>query len=254
MPAVTAYLNQSKVNFIKRQKFAGIIKSLSLLIAIALHLGLALLLLSPIKNELIKQPVLIEVQMFSVATTNNQSLDKVLPAKKIEPAIAKPIEKKPKSIPIKKSAVIIPPTPLPSQELIETVPEVKAVPESVVSQEEKTVAQSTEAITKKTDPSIQAHDADEKSVNSGIMPLVKVNPVYPNRAASRGIEGWVKIEFTILPNGTVADAIVVQAMPEAVFDDAALAAIEQWQFKPKMDNGVAVSQRAAQQLQFKLNR
>ena len=64
----------------------------------------------------------------------------------------------------------------------------------------------------------------------------------------------MRIEFTILADGSVKDAIVVQAMPEAVFDEAALAAIEQWQFKPKMVNGVAVSQRAAQQLQFKLDR
>jgi len=134
------------------------------------------------------------------------------------------------------------------------VPVVKAEPLSVpVSQEAPATSQGAESIAKSTESTNHEHDADKKSVISGIMPLVKVNPIYPTRAVSHGIEGWVRIEFTIQADGSVADAVVVQAMPEAIFDDAALTAITQWQFKPKMINGVAVQQRAGQQLQFKLD-
>ena len=39
-----------------------------------------------------------------------------------------------------------------------------------------------------------------------VIPLVRINPDYPPRALSRGLEGWVQVQFTITPTGTVADA------------------------------------------------
>ena len=106
----------------------------------------------------------------------------------------------------------------------------------------------------------QRDDADSKTVVSGAVPLIiikpisMVNPIYPKLASSQGIEGWVKVEFIIQTDGTVADAVVVKSEPEGTFDDAALAAIEQWEFKAKIVNGIAVQQRAMQLLQFKLDR
>src|SRR6185503_13549750 len=57
-----------------------------------------------------------------------------------------------------------------------------------------------------------------------VIPLVRINPDYPPRAQTRGIEGYVIVQFTITPTGTVKDAIVVEAKPEGMFDDAALKA------------------------------
>jgi TonB family protein len=223
---------------------------------LALHSGLAIILLSTAKIEPSKQPVFMEVLMLSVPNPATQAMDKVASPIIKEPVIPPPIIKKPAKVSIKKPVVIIPAVPkISSQVTITPVPVEKAEPPSVsVAQETKTAQPSAEAVAKNTGPSTQEHDADKKPVISGIMPLIKVNPIYPNRAASHDIEGWVRVEFTILADGSVADAIVVQSMPEAVFDDAALAAIEQWQFKPKMVNGIAVPQRAGQQLQFKLDR
>ena len=53
-------------------------------------------------------------------------------------------------------------------------------------------------------------------------------------------------------DGSVDDAVVISAEPEEIFDDAALTAISKWRFKEKIVNGVAVTQRAVQKLQFKL--
>ncbi len=89
-------------------------------------------------------------------------------------------------------------------------------------------------------------------VTSGVIALVRIPPDYPKRAANRGIQGWVKIEFTITAKGTVKEAVVVEAKPGDIFDEAALKAISQWKFKEKIVNGVAVEQRAVQVLQFKL--
>jgi periplasmic protein TonB len=91
-----------------------------------------------------------------------------------------------------------------------------------------------------------------KAASSGVVPLVRVKPKYPMRAASRHIEGWVKIEFTVTTTGTVADAKVIGAKPAGIFDDAALDAIVKWKFKQKIVNGSAVTQRAVQVLKFTL--
>ena len=69
---------------------------------------------------------------------------------------------------------------------------------------------------------------------------------------SRHIEGWVKIEFTVTPEGNVSDPNVVAAEPEGIFDDAALNAIRKWKFKEKIVDGRAVAQKAVQTLKFKL--
>lgn len=77
-----------------------------------------------------------------------------------------------------------------------------------------------------------------------------VQPVYPESARKRGIEGWVELAFTVMPNGTVEDVEVRNASPADVFDDAATRAIRGWRFKPVERNGERVSQRAMVRLRF----
>lgn len=72
-----------------------------------------------------------------------------------------------------------------------------------------------------------------------VMPLVRINPDYPQRALSRGIEGWVQVQFTITEQGSVADAIVVDSDPKNIFDEAALRAISRWRYNPMVEGGVA---------------
>jgi periplasmic protein TonB len=79
-----------------------------------------------------------------------------------------------------------------------------------------------------------------------VIPLVRINPDYPPRALSRGLEGWVQVQFTITPTGTVADAMVVNAEPKNIFDDAALKAIARWRYNPKVENGTAVARVGVQ--------
>jgi len=73
-----------------------------------------------------------------------------------------------------------------------------------------------------------------------VLPLVRIPPDYPARAASRGIEGWVQVQFTISVTGQVKDAKVVKSEPGEMFDDAALKAIARWRYNPKVEGGVAV--------------
>jgi periplasmic protein TonB len=73
-----------------------------------------------------------------------------------------------------------------------------------------------------------------------VIPIVRVPPDYPARAAAGGIEGWVQVQFTITAAGTVRDAVVVAAAPKGWFEDAALKAIVRWRYNPRVDGGVAV--------------
>ncbi|WP_440056398.1 energy transducer TonB (plasmid) [Pseudoalteromonas sp. T1lg65] len=79
-----------------------------------------------------------------------------------------------------------------------------------------------------------------ESSDGEYLPIVKVQPVYPRRALSRGIEGYVIVEFVVTKNGTVRDPKVVQAEPEAIFDRAALDAALKFKYKPRVVNGEPV--------------
>ncbi|PIE40796.1 MAG: hypothetical protein CSA49_06590 [Gammaproteobacteria bacterium] len=91
------------------------------------------------------------------------------------------------------------------------------------------------------------------SSDSSVIPLVRIQPQYPRRAAMNGTQGEVIVGFTITPAGTVKDVSIIEAKPRGVFERAAKRAILKWKFKPKFVDGKAVSQQAQQKLVFKLN-
>ena len=72
------------------------------------------------------------------------------------------------------------------------------------------------------------------------LPIVKVAPQYPRRALTRGIEGYVIIQYTVTKQGTTKDAIVVEAHPAKIFDKAALRSASRYKYKPRVINGKAV--------------
>ena len=69
------------------------------------------------------------------------------------------------------------------------------------------------------------------------LPIVKVAPVYPRRAQTRGIEGYVLLEFVVTKTGAVRDPVVIEADPPGIFDRAALSAALKFKYKPKVVNG-----------------
>ncbi|MDO6682599.1 MULTISPECIES: energy transducer TonB [unclassified Oceanobacter] len=90
----------------------------------------------------------------------------------------------------------------------------------------------------------------ELSVDAGLsggsgdgdfLPIVKVAPNYPRRAAQKGIEGYVVVEFTVTSLGTVIDPVVIEAAPPNIFDREAMAAVKKFKYKPKVEDGKAVA-------------
>ncbi|MEM6707587.1 MAG: energy transducer TonB [Pseudomonadota bacterium] len=88
--------------------------------------------------------------------------------------------------------------------------------------------------------------------DTDVIPVVRVPPTYPRRAKAARISGKVIMAVTIRPDGTVADAKVLESNPPRMFDDAALSAMRRWKFRPKIVDGTPVAQRAKQTIEFKL--
>lgn len=71
------------------------------------------------------------------------------------------------------------------------------------------------------------------------LPIVRVAPVYPARALSRGLEGYVDLEFYVTAAGTVRDPAVTFST-SSLFERAALRAVLKFKYKPRVVDGVPV--------------
>jgi protein TonB len=77
-----------------------------------------------------------------------------------------------------------------------------------------------------------------------------VAPKYPRSAQRRGLSGWVDVVFTVDIDGTVSDITVRDSNPGEVFVASAINAVEDWEFEPVIENGVAIQKRAAVRMMF----
>ncbi|WP_079204560.1 MULTISPECIES: energy transducer TonB [Pseudomonas] len=87
---------------------------------------------------------------------------------------------------------------------------------------------------------------------SEVMPLNDVSPDYPRYALQRGIEGHVKLAFTINRAGAVENLRVLEASPQNVFEREARRAAVRWRFAPRTESGLAVAREAVKTLYFRL--
>ncbi len=76
-----------------------------------------------------------------------------------------------------------------------------------------------------------------------VVPLVRVPPAYPMRAARRGIGGWVLLEVTVTATGRVTDVVVLASEPPRTFDRVAKRAVARFKYRPKIEDGRPVERR-----------
>ncbi len=73
------------------------------------------------------------------------------------------------------------------------------------------------------------------------LPIVKVAPIYPQRALSRGIEGYCVVQYTVTRNGTIKDPFVVDDQcTSSLYHRASLNASLKFKYKPRVIDGQAV--------------
>ena len=88
--------------------------------------------------------------------------------------------------------------------------------------------------------------------NSGLIPLVKIQPKYPREALKGGKTGFVTVRLTVDEKGRVITAIIEESRPPRIFDAAAIQAVLKWKFKPRVIDGVPVKQVGLTTIEFNL--
>lgn len=113
----------------------------------------------------------------------------------------------------------------------------------------------TAAATATTNPASAAPTAAAAPLAVGISGLTRINyasPKYPRNAMRRNITGSVDVSFTVGHDGHVYDIEIIDSTPGSVFDQAAIDAVQQWQFEPVIEAGQTVERRSAVRMAFDL--
>lgn len=99
---------------------------------------------------------------------------------------------------------------------------------------------------------------DSSGMSSGdgeYLPIVKVAPIYPRRAQTRGIEGYCIVEYTVTTSGSIRDPQPVDCSPAGIFDRASVRAAEKFKYKPRVVDGQAIEVAGVQnKFTFELER
>ena len=86
------------------------------------------------------------------------------------------------------------------------------------------------------------------AANDGpLVAVLRVQPNYPARAVTQGLEGFVVVEFTVTPDGSTADHRVIESS-HGLFESAAIRAAERFRFRPRVIDGVPVATRGVRNL------
>lgn len=73
------------------------------------------------------------------------------------------------------------------------------------------------------------------------LPIVKVAPIYPQRALARGMEGYCVVQYTVTSLGTIRDPFVIEDQcTSSMFHRSSLEASLKFKYKPRVMDGEAV--------------
>jgi protein TonB len=73
------------------------------------------------------------------------------------------------------------------------------------------------------------------------LPIVKVAPIYPQRALSRGIEGYCVVQYVVTKQGTIREPFVIEDQcTSSLFHRASIQAALKFKYKPRVIDGQAV--------------
>jgi protein TonB len=83
-------------------------------------------------------------------------------------------------------------------------------------------------------------------------PILQPAPHYPIAMRRDAVTASVRLEFIVSTDGRVLDAVVVESTHHG-FDEAAVAGVSKWKFKPGMKAGRKVNARMAVPIVFKFS-
>ena len=97
---------------------------------------------------------------------------------------------------------------------------------------------------------VQIFAADDGLRDQEYLPIRTQVPYYPRRAADEGIEGWILYSFTVRSDGMIDPntVAVVDAEPPGYFETSAKNALLNFEFEPRISDGLAVDVPGVQYL------
>lgn len=139
------------------------------------------------------------------------------------------------------------------------VPDAEAPPEQTIASQEEIAAVTPGVATGPGDQIVVAPPSEEELPQFGQYVYVeelpeaitKVPPAYPDIAREAGVDGTVLVQALVGKDGRVRDTRVVKSIP--MLDQAAVAAVKQWVFKPALSNNKPVAVWVAVPVRFTLN-
>lgn len=78
---------------------------------------------------------------------------------------------------------------------------------------------------------------DGNSGSNNAVAMMQMAPMYPSRAKSRGIEGYVDLIFDINASGRTQNIRILDANPQGYFERASIRALKKWKYQPPMIDG-----------------
>lgn len=88
-----------------------------------------------------------------------------------------------------------------------------------------------------TQVNVSINSSGMSSGDGEYLPIVKVAPIYPRRAQTRGISGYCIVEYIVTKTGSIRDPIAVDCSPQGVFERASVKAAEKFKYKPRVVDG-----------------
>lgn len=129
----------------------------------------------------------------------------------------------------------------PERLVSEQAPPAPIAPPADASQAEATLAVSETQLPVGLDGSVRIGGMNFDASEGEYLPIVKIAPVYPHRAAVAGLEGECVVVYTVTTTGATRDVRIVESMcTDRVFHSASVAAAKKFKYKPRVIDGQAM--------------
>ena len=218
----------------------------TLLASIAAHAAVAYQLIYATEEEQhtismgsVKAPISMTFSTVTLPEPEPQPEPKPQPKPEIEP----PPEPEPEPPEPRKDTLVIPdpipePEPEPEEEIVE-----EEIPEPVMEQVVASALEETEVEGLSDEP---VFVSEPEIVNWS-------QPRYPRSAQRRNQQGVVMLEVTVDEDGRALTISVLESSGFDALDKSAIAAVENWEFKPQRRNNLFVQSRVHVPVAFQLN-
>jgi protein TonB len=130
---------------------------------------------------------------------------------------------------------------LPERPTAAEAPPAPATPQAESRESEMTLEVSDTVLLDNLGGDLQIGGLGFDSSDGEYLPIVKIAPVYPQRALLKGIEGECVVMYTVTTNGSTRDVVVLEQMcTDKVFHKSSIAAAKKFKYKPRIIDGEAV--------------